>query len=531
MSRIFFLLLLFLFVLSTFYGQAWIETDKIVPDDNLSFDYFGHAIDMNDQFLMISAIGDDYSAQNTPFANVGSVYVYEKNSDDEWSFKQALLPDTILYEEKFGHDISMYGNYVLISAIGHNPDSNNAYETSSAGAVFVFKLNSITNEWEQFQKLTPSNPRFYGQFGWAVDAYDDYAMISAVSNEDYTYHGWGSLYFFEKTEEGQWSEKQELYSLDWDTVDYFGYDVALYGQYAIASSERDPKDVNGTFTPDRTGSVYSFKKNPATGSWEQKEKIIADGLEAFDEFGHSIDLYEETMVVGATKEDEDVNEENTLSSAGAVYIYDRNSAGIYSLSQKIVASDRAIGDDFGTSVSVHSNYIAVGAPDKDIILENQLDIENAGATYVFKKNNTIWQQMQKLTSSDAISDDESGLEVKVFSNNIGYNAYKPFSGNIYGGAAYLYTLDENAQSSINQVMHQDLIHFYPNPVQNQLMIHFQTDPKSIGICIKNIMGEIVFEHRSIQQKEIAIDFPFPSGTYFIDVSTEKVRQEFSIIKL
>ena len=62
---------------------------------------------------------------------------------------------------------------------------------------------------------------------------------------------------------------------------------------------------------------------------------------------------------------------------------------------KITATDAAVGDGFGLSVSISGDYIVVGAPNDDD------EGSNSGSAYVFKRNRTIWIQEAKLTASDA----------------------------------------------------------------------------------------------------------------------------------
>ena len=140
------------------------------------------------------------------------------------------------------------------------------------------------------------------------------------------------------------------------------------------------------------------------------EKLVAsDGAEE-DEAGTSVSISGNYAVVGAWKEDHDEVGNDSIHNAGAAYIYERNLLGDWVEMAKIVASDREEGDQFGKAVAVEGNIIVVGAN-----LENiDLALENAGATYIFEKDNLgAWIETQKLITSDRAEDDQFGNNVSL----------------------------------------------------------------------------------------------------------------------
>ena len=69
-------------------------------------------------------------------------------------------------------------------------------------------------------------------------------------------------------------------------------------------------------------------------------------------------------IVGAYNEDEDASGGNTLEQAGSAYLFHYNN-GTWGEVQKIVASDRALSDQFGQSVAICGDYAIVGASSED----------------------------------------------------------------------------------------------------------------------------------------------------------------------
>ena len=74
-----------------------------------------------------------------------------------------------------------------------------------------------------------------------------------------------------------------------------------------------------------------------------------------DEFGWAVAIHEDTIVVGAY-----LNDDNG-SSSGSAYVFKRNGSE-WSQQQKLIASNAAAGDQFGSSVGVSAERIVVGAP-------------------------------------------------------------------------------------------------------------------------------------------------------------------------
>ena len=98
--------------------------------------------------------------------------------------------------------------------------------------------------------------------------------------------------------------------------------------------------------------------------------------------------------------------------------------------QKLIASDAASGDFFGISVSLSSdgNTALVGAYGKSF---------QTGAAYIFTRSGSTWTQQQKLLASDAATNDYFGTSVSLSSdgNTALVGAFGKSSNT---GAAYVY---------------------------------------------------------------------------------------------
>jgi hypothetical protein len=223
-----------------------------------------------------------------------------------------------------------------------------------------------------------------------------------------------------------WQEKAKLTASDGINYDEFGHSVSISGNYAIVGVLRDD-DYGNTF-----GSAYIFKQSadPNDPNWYQQPKLLASDGQALDCFGRSVSIGGGYAIVGAYRHD--VNGTNS----GSAYIFkpsdDPNDPNWYQ-QVKLTASDAAMGDFFGCSVSIDGDYAIVGAPYAD---GNE---PNSGSAYIFKRSDNPtdanWYQQAKLTASDGATDDGFGVSVSI---NGGYAIAGAFGDDGYTGSAYIF---------------------------------------------------------------------------------------------
>jgi hypothetical protein len=145
---------------------------------------------------------------------------------------------------------------------------------------------------------------------------------------------------------------------------------------------------------------------PSTGVWGSEQKIQAGDKATSDYFGWSVSISGDYAIVGAPYEDT-----GGTTDAGAAYIYKRDpSTGVWGSEQKIQASDKQQGDEFGFSVSISGDYAIVGA-----YLEDTGGTTNAGAAYIYKRDSStgVWGSEQKIQASDKQTQDQYGHSVSI----------------------------------------------------------------------------------------------------------------------
>ncbi len=167
-------------------------------------------------------------------------------------------------------------------------------------------------------------------------------------------------------------------------------------------------------------SILFFITQVNAQNWAQTQKIVASDREVGDNFGGSVSINGHYALVGAYYEDENTVGTDSMESAGSVYIYEK-SAGSWNEVQKIVASDRALEDHFGYDVDHDGNYAIVGAYKES----DDTTMFEAGAAYVFERDTILneWIEVQKLTASDREEGNWFGFSVSLSGNYAVVGAY------------------------------------------------------------------------------------------------------------
>ncbi|MNU88028.1 hypothetical protein D3C71_778300 [compost metagenome] len=217
----------------------------------------------------------------------------------------------------------------------------------------------------------------------------------------------GSAIIFERDAGGSWNQIQILTPSDIQPGDHFGTFTAISGNYIVVSAPF-ADSIGQDSTLINAGAVYVFERNSG-GVWQQVIKIRASDAHSYDIFGH-VALHGKYLVVGSYN-DYDANEMNYKDAAGAVYVFERTDGGEWLPVQKLTASDRASGNLFNqVAVDGYTKTIVVGAP--GVVGANPAP--QSGAAYVFKRDASgNWNETQKLTSSAPIHTALFGSSVDI----------------------------------------------------------------------------------------------------------------------
>ncbi len=313
----------------------------------------------------------------------------------------------------FGFAAAVDGNYAIIGA---------PKDDGQQGAAYIFEYND--GDWSQLTKLTASDSAADDHFGSSVSISANHAIIGAPG--DYSYAG--SAYIFE-CNDGNWTQQAKLTASDAATGDYFGNSVSISGDCAIVGAWLN-----------EAGSAYIFYRHEGDiNNWGQQARLNALDAGADDRFGYSVCINGEYAIIGAIGDDPHSSLPNYTGSA---YIFKHNGFE-WAQQAKLTASDGAEFDRFGVSVFTDGYHAIAGA------YRNDEKGSDAGAAYVFAPNElnpSNWNQLVKLTASDADTEDYFGSSVSISGGHALVGAYGNDDNGSSSGSAYIFApndLDPN----------------------------------------------------------------------------------------
>lgn len=186
--------------------------------------------------------------------------------------------------------------------------------------------------------------------------------------------------------------------------------------------------VVGAFasTTTRPGSAHVFELQ--NGVWTQTARLLpSDGL-AGDEFGNSVGISGDALIVGS-----EFNDNPAGSNAGAAYVFERGLDGRWLEKQKIQPLDARQSHHFGEYVAIEGTVAVIGCR-----FDSQVG-NNAGAAYVFERGlDGVWAQTAKLIGSGAKRNDLSADTVAIGGGRIVMSSYRSDASGPHSGSAYLF---------------------------------------------------------------------------------------------
>ena len=201
------------------------------------------------------------------------------------------------------------------------------------------------------------------------------------------------------------------------TVDSYGWSVATYGDTIIVGAPHD--DDFGTFS----GSAHVFVRSG--DEWTHQAKLLAPDGAAFGNFGHSVAIYGDNVVVGAW------GDAGNGMASGSAHVFVR-SGGNWTQQAKLLAPDGAQVDFFGYSVGIYQDTIVVGAGWDD---DNG---EDSGSAHVYARSGDNWTHQAKLLAPDGVSGDLFGDCVAIYEDTVVLGAYLDDDKGGDSGSAYVF---------------------------------------------------------------------------------------------
>jgi trimeric autotransporter adhesin len=221
----------------------------------------------------------------------------------------------------------------------------------------------------------------------------------------------------------------------------FGSSLALSGNtLAVGAIGEAPAYADGDAgppSPPEPGQVYIFTLSGTV--WTETATLQASNASSGDNFGASVALVGNTLVVGAPNESSAATgiggdqSDTSAPGAGAVYVFTSSGAG-WTQTEYIKASNTRAGALFGGSVALTeagssgSLLLAVGASGESSAAtgiggdQSDTSAPNAGAVYVFSGSESAWAQQAYVKASNTKALAEFGGSVTLSGSTLAVGA-------------------------------------------------------------------------------------------------------------
>ena len=260
----------------------WSQQAKLTALDASAGDSFGWGIGISGDTVVLGAPYDDDKGKNS-----GSAYVFTR-AGNTWSQQAKITAADGSDGDVFGISTAISGDTLLVGA------DLNEEKGFNAGAAYVFTRSG--GVWTQQAKLTASDGGQGDIFGVRVALEDNTALISARRDDDEIMGvNSGSAYVFTRTGT-TWSQQAKLTAPDGAAEDRFGRSVALSGDKAlIGAMFQDEQGQN-------SGSAYLFKRSGHT--WHFMTQVMPKDGSKGDVFGWNVALLGNTAVISANRDND-----------------------------------------------------------------------------------------------------------------------------------------------------------------------------------------------------------------------------------
>ena len=261
-------------------------------------------------------------------------------------------------EFHFGYDMDVSVDAMIVGAPGL---SNSIYNR-------LYFLKKNTNGWEIQNTFTSTT----GNLGRSVAIDGDFAIASdsPINNGPSI----GKVYIYKKNG-SDWELYQTVEPSDSNIPSLFGYSIAMSGDYFVVGAISHGGGGS-------SGAAYVFHLE--NDVWVEQTRIEASDDIAGNQFGWSVDIDNNVIVVGSRAQEEPNN-------YGAAYVY-RLSGITWEEEAKLTTSDGIKARRFGNDVGIDGNTVVVLSGSTQNIFTTD------AKAYFFGYNGNTWNEVQILDS-------------------------------------------------------------------------------------------------------------------------------------
>jgi FG-GAP repeat len=306
-------------------------------------------------------------------------------------------------EDRFGQTVATNGEWLAIGS----PNGKGIGDLERSGVVYLYRLNDV-GEWTFVKKLAAKDASANAGFGTSLtmkgnrlvvgSPYHDYDTNGNgtvdCNQETMLECGLGAAYVFEERG-GEWEQVERLTAKDWRINSYFGGSVALDGDkpetsiiVVGAGNHSFDGNKNGDLECNELGSqgeecglgaAYVFGLAPVKEdelAWSQLKMLSSDAPKSFDQFGRTVAVSKDTVVVGSPLSAFDANSDGKIvcestdqaeCALGIGFVFVRNLSGEnnFGLYSKLTSSE-ANTYNFAYAVAMSDDTLVVASDKKSL---------------------------------------------------------------------------------------------------------------------------------------------------------------------
>lgn len=289
------------------WAADWIQQARLVASDGVNGDRFGISVAMSDDGNTV-VVGADRADANG-HTDQGAAYVFTR-SGETWTEQAKLTHTTGVDSARMGWSVAISpdGNTILAGA--YQADIA-GYEDQGAGHVFV----RSGENWSYQASLTLNTEGNYMGYSVSLSEDGNMALLGAPGYNGAAGNDQGMAAIFKRTG-SSWAYQVGLTASDAGAGDWLGRSVSMDDNGVGALVGASLATVSGHA---EQGAAYLFKYS---SGWAQEKKFTAATGEAYDHFGVSVSLADdsEVVMIGAYQADM-----NGKDDSGAVYYQEKHS--------------------------------------------------------------------------------------------------------------------------------------------------------------------------------------------------------------
>ncbi|MCB0112910.1 MAG: FG-GAP repeat protein, partial [Caldilineaceae bacterium] len=244
-------------------ADNWGQVTKLTAADAEEADYFGHAVSISGDTIVVGAYEEDSQGPGA-----GAVYIFQRNQGgaNNWGQVTKITAADAEDADYFGYAVHLDGDTLIVGAPLKDGTPTINSSGVDIGAAYVFQRNQGgPDNWGQVTRLTAADAQDTDTFGLAVGIHGDTIAVGA-HQEDSGGEDAGAVYIFQRNQGGvdNWGQVTKILAADAQPLDYFGYAVSIHGDTLAVGVYSEGNAAPGS------AAAYIFERNQGgANNWGQ----------------------------------------------------------------------------------------------------------------------------------------------------------------------------------------------------------------------------------------------------------------------